>query len=249
MKTILLFLLVPVSSLAQQFSGFGNVRIGTNESDFVKAITNEVGNKLFVITEKSYADFNTQTTKYILNDNEPPRLYQFKIPEDKMYTPISFYGRDTKKLFKYQDSLSIYYLPVYKVGEITIKDVSVVCHRGNVVLIELRNEPDLIKAAKEKYPATFSLDTSYSVVCTYVVSGVKKEEKALKRIDQWKYTDSFVESNLSLEYDSKCKSVLVSSIKFESSLFLTWYLRVVLNENEKKEMDDEKKKQSVKEKI
>lgn len=219
-----LFLLLIFSSCiykteAQEFSGLGEIKIGMLETDFIAALEKKIQSKVKIVTSKNASRMYSEWTEYYLNKNVPIKSYllshEYKMLEWPSGTPSIIQKVSKIKGYK------IYFLPVYKVGELKLPHVFVAISDNSVQFIETLFSSELVEVASQKYTPTETLDTSYKILCSYIVSGVKTEKTVTKKLITWLYPNLQVNATAFFDYDEKCKDVILSYIRFKSNKFST----------------------------
>lgn len=248
--SLLAFLFASTVSFSQQFNGFGKLKIGISENEFIQNIVPEISKNIEEVNDKNLSKKKDEWFKYALNEKEPQRVYSFKHKYEGLLSfPIVLYASKTEESVQLSDSFKVYYLPKYMLGEIKLEKIFLLFYRDRLQLIELDNNIPLAKAAVEKYPPTVKLDTTYKVNCTYLVSGVKEEKIVMKNISSWITPDFNTDSYSVLDYNDKCKTVIVSFMRFASKEFINHFN--YLKERKALQKDDKEKDKlkSIKDKI
>lgn len=250
---IIAIILLPCMFIAdkckgQSFNGFGTIRIGISEEDFLNGVTPEIKGKIQIITEKNLPKAKEEWMRYLIHENEPQKLYQLKYSRDYVEWP-GYSENKSFSLSKHLDSCKIFYLPKYTLGHIKLNDVFIVFKNNQLQLIELDNNEDLLKAAREKYIPTHFMDTAYKIKCVFVVSGVPDEKLVSKTFIDWNYNNLSIEASSGLDYDKECKTVVWGFIRFITK-DLDLFLDTNSNSQKKKTIEQEKNKiNSLKDKL
>jgi hypothetical protein len=234
---------------SQTFNGFSLIRMGKNELEFLNDIKKETSGDIKIVTEKNLSKIKNEWIKYQLDKKEPLRVYQLKYKGDYLNWPFVLYKNESFECSKFQDSCSIYFLPKYKVGDIELENIFIVFKNKRLQLIELNDNSDLLKAAKEKYTPSQANDTAYKIKCVYVTSGVPEEKLVSKRNSEWIYDNYTIEASSGLDYNEKCKAIYWGYIRFIST-DITEFLSKNASENKKQLQEkDSNKINSVKDKL
>lgn len=225
--TILLLMLFYFNSgFSQEFTGFGNIKVGDTEANFISAVSAELKTSVVTVTDKNISKYRSQWYKYISSaSKEPERLYKLPTPYDISNWPVVFLNKKVEMMAKANlPGVSFYFIPKYKLTDNIVLEKVIIGTIDNVVsFIQLDQNSDFTKAAEEKYKPTSITDTSFVVNCVYVNSGVKKTENSFKKIINWENENSIATSYAVYDYDDKCQFVFTSRIDFESFGFIKKY--------------------------
>lgn len=224
MRTFLVSILClcSFSLFAQQFSGYRAVKIGFSERDFISNIEAQLG-KITRVTKKNTSKI--QSEWYKLEADDTAHAYKLDIPFSSTNWPNSITSLRSQNLSEQPDTFSFYYLPHYPVGNVIINNVYAIFKSGILEGIESDYQAEIANAAKRKYPPSEVLDTSYSVECTTIMSGIQVDsQQTFIRHVTWKYSNLTVEGAFDLQYDFKCQPVPINYLKFYSTQ-LDYYIR------------------------
>lgn len=251
MKQIIfiIFTIVLQVQASAQFTGIGPIKVGSSEASFLGQLQDEFNTKLDVYTDKESKRLRDEWTSFLLASNLNLKIYQLQGSETVRTWPVTLNGEKARKLAELVEPFHFYYVPAYQVGSISLKDIFVTVRDGQVQMIEMNYSNELIAAAREKYSPAMLLDTAYDITCKFVMTGVPKSEKVIKHITTWKTDDVDVLAVQSLDYNSECKQVLVSSIQFASTDILKYIMSINDSDKQKKDAEMKANKTKLKEKI
>lgn len=249
MKTIIItLLLIPAIASTQEFNGFGNIKIGLPEQEFIKSITDEFKSKVVQVTEKKHIDLMLEWATFGIDEKQKPKAYKLIHEDDFLYWPYSSSNRHIKKLVTHDKSTTVYYIPVYKIASIKLENIFISFNSGSLSMINLDYDDELVKAATEKYIPTTQKDSIIRVQCKYVYTGAKTEEIGLYKQTEW---DN--ENSLALAYYDThfidCKRDPIVFISFRSKSIIDFVKKKEDEELIKKKSNESKKTDSLKSKI
>lgn len=248
-KILLIITLFPFTLFAQQFSGFGDIKIGNEEKAFIENISKLFESKIQIVDDKKASQSRIEWIMIGNDPNKKSQLYLLQLKYGIIAWPMVLHEPDAAKLSEMQSDCKFYYIPKYQVGSSMIKNIFITCRNGKIVLIETDYDQNIIVAAKEKYKPTVSLDTAYSIECTYLISGAKESKKVVKQINMWEYSNLIAKTVIIGDYDEKCKDIMSLYIKFSDKEFLL-YMDDLEKKNKEKKLQEEKEKiKSVKKEI
>lgn len=246
---LLITLLYASFSFSQEFTGFGSVKIGMSEEEFLKKMKDELDGKTIAVTKKNLSQCKVDWSFYLVDKERKINLYQLTMPYEILDWPLNLLWSDVEILSNNSKDAKFYYLPVYKMSGIKITGIFVVFIGNKIQAIASDFNNDILKAASEKYEPVDKTDTSYKIKCTYVTSGVTDAQPVIKRIYRWEFQSSTAFMMSSLDYDDHCKPIPISTMRFWTTEFTATVRDIRYKIKDRENEEDRIQAKDVKDKI